>query len=282
MMAAPDAHGFNWTGAGVVLAIAQYWVPILYNRFCRRGNITSYPTAKIEIGYSQLGPTLGLVGTLRAERREFFVSSISLSVVRLKDRLTHDFKWLLFRPNRMPVGPRASEQLTLEIASGFMVSPQEPRAFHILFADVATQETMLSSIEACQSAVADARGKLEQEGRDLRVVQLAPLQHFKWEQDIQALYEADERKHAAWRALDDLFYWQAGDYGLSLTIQTSGPERTFTQSWPFELSGQDFSRLRLNVISILDVALTQEAGLPEPTSFFVTADYQSEDVQAAG
>ena len=95
------------------LALAQPWLWAAYRRFFRRPHIQAFPTSSIEVGFSQLGATIGLHGTLLAKGRDVFVYSIELEIVRQKDSATHDFVWALFRGFKA----KASEFHDVEIYS---------------------------------------------------------------------------------------------------------------------------------------------------------------------
>ena len=55
-------------GAHIIgfVALIQVWLIALYKQFVSRGKLTVYETASIEIGFSAFGPTVTLLGTLRA------------------------------------------------------------------------------------------------------------------------------------------------------------------------------------------------------------------------
>jgi hypothetical protein len=114
------------------LALLQIWAIALWRRFVSRGVVHIYPTASIEIGFSSYGPTVGLLGTLRAQGRDVFVRRMRDHVVRLRDRAEHHFNWRAFRPHVIPLVPTAPQ--TLEIASSFLVTAQAPRQYNVFFA----------------------------------------------------------------------------------------------------------------------------------------------------
>ena len=79
------------------LALVQFWVKILWEKYFRKDKIDYYETGTIVIGYSPSGPTIGLNGTLRALNKDVFIRAIDLLVIRETDRAQHVFKWIAFQ-----------------------------------------------------------------------------------------------------------------------------------------------------------------------------------------
>jgi hypothetical protein len=69
-----------------VIALIQPWLLWGWRKFFRRGSIEIFNTSTIEVGYSNLGPTLGLQGTLRGHDREQFIRGITVEVIREADK----------------------------------------------------------------------------------------------------------------------------------------------------------------------------------------------------
>lgn len=67
-----------------------------------------HPTASIEVGFSNFGPTISLVGTIRAQYHDVFVDRMSVRVIRLRDQAQHVFGWRAFRSNSILVNPTAA------------------------------------------------------------------------------------------------------------------------------------------------------------------------------
>src|SRR5207253_5016876 len=87
-----------------VLALIQPWIIWLYRKYGRGGDIDVHHTGNVEVGFSALGATVGLQGTLRAADRDFFVSSMTLEVLREADGSRHTLEWGAFRPPAVVVG----------------------------------------------------------------------------------------------------------------------------------------------------------------------------------
>ena len=77
--------------------------------------IEYFPLNKVEIDFSTFGPTIGLVGTLRGAPNDQLVKSVSLMLVRDKDRSTHKFEWTIFRSTNI-----VGDTRDIQVASGLL------------------------------------------------------------------------------------------------------------------------------------------------------------------
>jgi len=91
--------------------------------------IEMHPAGRLEVGFSNFGPTIGVQGTLQAIGSDKFISFSKVAVERVADNLRYEFQWAVFRPQSFSSAP----QQTFEIASGFLLSVASPRRFNIQF-----------------------------------------------------------------------------------------------------------------------------------------------------
>jgi hypothetical protein len=110
-------------------ALLQPWIIKLHEKR-RRPAIEMFPTGKIEIGFSGLGPTVALLGTLRVLHRDAFVKAIRLIVTRERDGARHNFAWRAFRSRSLEPSNR-----DVEFAYSFMLKRDESHDFNIVFVD---------------------------------------------------------------------------------------------------------------------------------------------------
>lgn len=230
-----------------VVALIQPWVLWLYRKYGKGGHIDVHPTGNVEIGFSALGATVGLQGTLRAVDREFFVSSMALEVVREADQSRHTLEWGAFRPPAVLVGETKDP---IEMPAGFMLQPLAPRRYNIVFVDMATQAAVRQLTDPLQAAWFTA----------LTANDLAP-------DGRQQYYEAEFNRTAlhvnTFADLDPIIYWHPGDYRIQLRIHTTRPDRNFSETRRFTLTGADIAGLRGNRIPML----LQVVGLPSRLHF---------------
>ncbi|MEX0800217.1 MAG: hypothetical protein WD379_03250 [Dehalococcoidia bacterium] len=248
----------KWGGPLIVasLALAQPWLLALWRRLFRQGTIDTHETGNIEVGFSGYGATIGLNGTLRAVHQDQFVSNIRLSLVKLKDSSRHLLDWGVFRSQK--VSTAGSQEQSIELPAGFMLTTPQPQRFSIQFFDIALQDDMKPQIEAVlggwQAAVADAdiAGLLEL-GLDATAIT----------QRVDEVYRqfSENSVHvSAYTALDRLCYWEAGQYSLEMQVSTARPDARFTRKWQFELTDQDANNVRSNSLKIVQDACGRTYG----------------------
>ena len=118
--------------ATAVIALVALLRPDIERLFQRRRAVIDVHSAgRLEVGFSNFGPTLGLQGTMQAINADEFISFSKVIVVSVADNLRHEFQWGVFRPQSFP----GTAQQTFEIASGFLLSVASPRRFNIQFHD---------------------------------------------------------------------------------------------------------------------------------------------------
>jgi hypothetical protein len=130
-----------------LIALAAFFRPDIERYFQRaRAPIEMHPAGRLEIGFSNFGPTIGIQGTLRAVGRDQFISFAEVTVERLADHLRHNFQWAVFRPQSFST---AQEQ-SVEIAAGFSLNVAAPRRFNIQFHDSTTGERIRQPLTELQ------------------------------------------------------------------------------------------------------------------------------------
>jgi len=244
-----------------ILALIQPWIVALYKKFFRQGSIDIYETDTIEVGFSGLGPTIGLYGTLCAMHRDQFVRSVNLTVVRQKDSSTHQFGWGLFRSGKASIS--SPSDITVELPSGFMLMTKAPHRYNILFTDEQARNDIQTHAQDVRNAwsdkVLEAIGKQLIEMRE----ELAPLA-AEINRILEALFDNFSKEGTfseAFSAIDRIFYWEPGEYTLSIDVTTARPDHLYSRSWTFELSKQDSEKIRSNVIMILFAACDRDIGV---------------------
>ena len=225
------------------VALIQPWVFAIWKKFFRSGAVDIYPSHRIEIGYSALGPTIGLTGTLRAVHRDQFVESMQVVLTKLKDQSRHTFDWVLFRAGKIYVTVQQREEMTAELVSGFMITTIQPHPYNILFQDAGTQSDMNSHMLAVHGEWQKA---LSAPGSPERLANLDALySEFMIEAGIVT---------TSYTALDRLMYWEPGRYSLEVMVHTTRPELSFSEEWAFDLTPDDIKMLGVNPLVILRLA----------------------------
>lgn len=139
-----------------LVALIQVWLIAVWKRL-RRGKLSVYQTASIEIGFSTFGATVTLLGTLHAERRDVFVRSMIARATRLKDKAEHVFSWRAFRPRVINLGEPSIHGL--EAAGSFLIPGEGVHQYNVFFGSSAFVE----EYEAMFRHVRDAWNRLRTE-----------------------------------------------------------------------------------------------------------------------
>ena len=141
-------------GTAVIALIALFRPEIsrLFQHY--RATIDVHPAAasRLEIGFSNYGPTVGLQGTLRAIGDNSFITTAKVTIERVADHLRHEFDWAIFRQQSLSGSPQ-QPQTSIEIASGFYLTVEAPRRFNIQFHDTITAERFRQSLTDLQQLV---------------------------------------------------------------------------------------------------------------------------------
>ena len=225
------------TPAVAIYGVVQVWLIGLWRRFFRQATVEIHPTSAIEVGFSSFGPTIGIYGTLLAIHRPVFVENISVTIQRRRDQAQHQFDWLAFRSNQLTVG--AVQGLTLELASGFIVTPTQPHRYNILLSDRQQRQDMIAPMTQISQIWTDLDRTARVQDPIVNVAQL-----------FQTLVRGGQTTQH-WTALQRLCYWEAGEYSLEVRVRTLRPNRTFFLRRSFSFTDQDAERLRFNAFVIL-------------------------------
>ncbi len=230
----------GWVVANVIalIALVQPYVYWAWKKYFRKGRIDIHETAKIEVGYSGLGSTIALLGTLRAVHEDQFVRSIELVVTRTRDNMQRRFEWLALRPATVVIG--GSAQTELEIASGFMLLTSEPRKYHIIFLDPQFQAEVMSVGERVRNAWGTFLGANGGAvlGADLN--------------DLFQRFRVTPELVDAFTELDRMFDWQPVEYAINVQVNTANPDNTFSRTFRFSVTAQDIANLRTNCLRVIE------------------------------
>ena len=223
-----------------IIALIQPWVVYLWKKFVRKGEIKIYPTGSIEVGYSSYGPTIGLHGTFRCLNQDVFVSSISLEIVKQKDKSTHSFDWGVFRSQKLT---HKGEEAEFELPYGFMLSTSQPKRYNIAFFDTMTRNEMQDKIQNLKEEWIKLLIKeIQEKGiQDETIISKKYYDEFS-----QAPIHVENYTN-----LYHLCYWESGKYDLLLRVYTSKPNRIFEERWELSLREEEVKAIRLNALKIL-------------------------------
>jgi hypothetical protein len=246
------------------VALIQPWLIAIWKKAFRAGYVKAYETGPLEIGFSNLGPTLAIRGTARAVHRDHFIAKAEMTLTRHRDGARHLFQWQLFRSESFNLA--GDSNMSLALATGFMLRAVEPTPYNILFHD----SQVFAELRPVIAELQNAWREFEESSKKSSAVIKGSVPAESEPQQGNAIVAADGngnlditrsdflRTKVAVNCYDRLlrgFYWERGKYGIELRVFSAKPDRTFTQSWEFELSEDEFQSLRLNAIVIMRLAI---------------------------
>jgi hypothetical protein len=227
------------TASIAVLAFIRPEIAKCVRRWTNRLGV--YPSARVEIGFSGFGPTVGLSGSLVALHNDQLVTDIKVTVTRLRDNATHVFEWVVFRSTNVMVSPDKAE---FAPTSAFTLKNKESKQVNIQFHDIKTRRRY-------EGPVLDFRASFQKFVEQQKVVLelLAPDRKAALLSHFQSV-SPDVVKNAA-TCLHNEFYWETGQYLLSITVMTGGPELKFEFKYDFALTQADVDTLKQNFVTLL-------------------------------
>ena len=234
------------------IALIQPWALYLWKRFIKPGSIDFFETGAIEIGYSSFASTIGINGTLRALSQDFYIREMKLELTKKKDSSKHTFDWAIFRDTKISLYQDKTTQV--ELPYGFLLSTKSPHRVNIQFHDLKQQEDLrpiFNNLKAkwasyleihypTQNRISDSENNYHLRTNELH-------QKFVQTNDSTDSYAKFNRE----------FYWEKGDYELTLKISTASPNKTFSKKWKFTLTEDNAEHVRLNNLYLVDVACDQ-------------------------
>jgi len=218
-------------------ALVQPWVIALYKRFVLRGRLRVYEVGNIEIGFSSFGPTIGILGSLNASQRDVFVKGAEIVVVREKDQAQAGFRWFVQRPFTWKTEGVHTE---VQPASAIAVKKDSSVNFSTLF----TLPGFAEEHAAVAGAFTTAWNESELSKADTQdtAARLVLLSKFS---------EVSPTPAKLWEQMLGTFFWQPGDYTMTLSVLAEKPTPAFTKRWRFRLSADDTNLLKGNITMIV-------------------------------
>ena len=232
------------------VALAQVWVIALWKKYLRKSTLTIHPAGTIEIGFGTFGPSISLLGTLRARGRDAFVDEMRLQVTRMKDKAEKTLYWTAFRSNTISLAKNVSE--SVEIARSFLVTPGTARQYNVFL----TPRDFASNYRAKVQPLMDAwhtfvTDTLRQFDPNLLNQLSAVLKNPTLSGQCFEKFMKENLAVDLHTLLNNDFFWHASEYRIELTISCTDPTPDVAKSWMLTLNEQDEKDLRLNTVSLI-------------------------------
>jgi hypothetical protein len=242
-----------------LVALLQPWLRAFWRRFIWKPKLVPHPAGSIEVGFSGFGPTIALIGTLEGRRRQVFIRSMDLELVRAKDKSVHNLSWGIFRSLTL-----GSTQEGFQLSSGFLVRPEEPYRYNIQFWEGEFQKELRPKLEALRRAWQES--VLQAYGDALQAaatgLESAPSQP-ELRRQIEDHYRGFSQQNlhvTTYQAVQRMCYWEPGDYKIKLQVATAHPDAVHSVTWAFALDEDAVNNLRFNILKILQEVCTQPIG----------------------
>ncbi len=243
-----------------VVGILQHWFILLVKHLLFKGKVDIYEIGNLEIGYCELGPTIGMNGTLRAINNDMFIRRIKIAVTNLKEGSVHEFEWDVFRSRKISAGKE--EHTSMESASGFLLPTHTPRHIDVQFHDVELLAEMRQQFFEVHSTWANLITSLSPDDRAQKEKEVE-----EGKDPYKELFDEFRENEIYTRALENLqrlCYWKPGDYSVKAVVQTARPAKSFEKESSFSLTGEDVDAIRLNAEKLMHDICNR----PTPHSYF--------------
>lgn len=173
-------------------------------------------------------------------RKVVLVNSISLSVKTPFASLKKEFEWFTLQTGSAPSSPAGT---VLQAPSKFVLSPESPRPYNIIFVDnqqYAEMKNTVSNISASwEDLLKNSQEKDRRQAFDLFKKTAVPA----------------ETVHI----LERLCYWKTGGYAVNITVATQ--DGIFIEEKQFQLLDDHISKLMENSVNIIAVLCGQPSAV---------------------
>ncbi|WP_155419430.1 hypothetical protein [Chromobacterium subtsugae] len=247
-------------GAAIIATIAliQPWAINLFNYLFKKGRLEIHETGKIELGYSDYGPTVNLAGTLRPKNRDIFIVSMEVEITRLRDNATHKFKWFAFKDNAISI---TEPQAKIAIATGFITPLNSPKEFNVFFASGTFQEETNNFIQPFKNKWTElVSAHIKSLPQDHQAPNAASINSAQ-EELFSQITKTQEAQNL-YNTLTDLFFWTPGSYNLKLIANTVEAKKK-EESWQFSIDSDESQKIKANAAAIM----RQSCRLPQTYNF---------------
>ena len=232
-----------------LIALAQVWVIEAWKKF-RKPVVELYEAPMLEIGYGQMGPSICILGKMRVLHKDIFVTNIKLKLMRKMDQSIHHFNWLLFKSNIIYIDSK--QKPPVELATSFLLSPNNPFNFHVFFADDKMRNDASSIANKMVETYRELKAQRTKDILDMTGVDTDKiLSHPLFNEAVYEEFRRTKPHIEACMALDRAFYWDPGDYELTIIVETSTPGVRVEKKKRFTISPEESEQLRLNVLFII-------------------------------
>lgn len=208
-----------------------------FNKFFQKPPLHHHLSDQIEIGYTMYGPTLGVAGRISANNQAIFIHDIALEITNSTHKTAFHFGWFQFRPHKFTIG--GLHGLDFKMASKFMVYPQNPHQYNILFSD--------------QKGYASIKPTLLEIKRQWSFHNEL-IKNNPAHAPSGSIFADFLKAPVTQELLGDLraaCYWRAGEYLLNILVNTRNPNQIFRVQRKFYVNDDEIQLLERNSSNIV-------------------------------
>ncbi|KPA15501.1 hypothetical protein MHK_004306 [Candidatus Magnetomorum sp. HK-1] len=211
----------------------------------RKTKVKIYEAGRIEIGFSQMGPSISLLGTLGAEKKNAFISKIDLQVSRKNSSWKRTFEWRAFKPYTFSLIPQ-EENVQLESVSAFLLTTDNSFKYNIIFVDDLFIDEHYDKIVQIQTLWQSFREKHSKELTE------------KIDEDFETFYQQDNIQEIIDK-IDKAFYWEPDIYNIEMCVHTQNPSKKFKSNYQTQIKEENIVKLKDNYKNIFKLACNLKA-----------------------
>lgn len=200
----------------------------------------------IELGFSGVGHTIALEGSLRVRRESYHVFSSSVRVVR-DDGEHLDLQWSGFRPRRV-VGALGPQDQSILSPAPIEIQSDSHEYFHIVYSDLPTRERVANILLPLR----------DESFLRMREAEVAPLPTPEGQEAVRQHQRAflnnlvqSGRFEIAANHLKAACFWRSGRYSVQVVFRASDPDYECEAVGRFRLSDEQADRIRNNATVLL-------------------------------
>jgi len=229
-----------------IVALMQVWVIAGWKRWIVKGILEFHPSTNIEIGFSAFGSTVSLPGTLRALKKDVFVSEMHVVITRMSDNAMHNFTWRAFKSNTFSAISMTPE--AIELATSFNLPVAAPRPINVFFASADFASRYAQHAEELRNAwYSFGREKVNELGNQIATLVETP----GFADNLFSEFSNGPVPLNLFTQLNHGFFWQSGNYRLDLHVRSASPTKSIKNSWRLSITDEDEQKLRLNSLTVL-------------------------------
>lgn len=233
-----DVWKFIQENALALVALMQVWIIAAWRKWLIKPKLVVVFENNVEVGLSSWGPYIRLYVNLHSSRKQIFIKSMNLELVRLKDNFQHSFRSFAY-------GSLNLSEVALELPSSFLLTPSTHETKNVIFLDVDLERSLEQKLEKYSNKWDMFRRKTESEAmeneKERKEYVMNSLESFTGTEDYQHPFEF----------LSENFFWHQGEYEITLEIQTLEPQNIYEKVAVFELTEEHSKKLKQNINTIL-------------------------------